>query len=336
MALGIFHNVLNSTTSARTNAAAIKPHLNKLYTCLPRRQQSFCLPIPGIRSVYSFAQGKWRRSIPEKPVGRWSKIKLLTWNINCMTPDGPARMAMALEHLNALYLDRTFIKVPLIICFQEMTSTFLDIIQKTPWIQSHFQLTNTDPSCWSSNFGTVTLIDRRLEVASDFRVPLKSNYGRDALFVDIKCENSSMAQSAIVRVCNTHLESFNHGSRLRPIQLALISQYLHVESVYAGIVAGDFNAINKNHDSKLHLENGLKDAYLEYGGKGKGFTWGMHLCNSQQRRYECNRLDKILHTSNIHVGKPKTFGRGLTIGDPMERRFVSDHLGVAATLRLKL
>ena len=42
------------------------------------------------------------------------------------------------------------------------------------------------------------------------------------------------------------------------------------------VLAGDLNAIEP-FDRTLHLDNGLKDAYLELGGKEDsedGYTWG--------------------------------------------------------------
>ena len=207
-----------------------------------------------------------------------------------------------------------------------MTISDLNIIQSNPWIRSSFYLTDLDSTNWPDyRYGTLTLIDRRLPLNSVFRVPYASDMGRDALFVDIEAESSTL------RVCNTHLESLALYPPLRPAQLKLASRYLRAPTVDSGVIAGDFNAI-EGFDLKLGEENALRDAYLEGGGEEaaeEGWTWGMQ---SPGTRFPCTRMDKILSCGRVHVKGLERFGAGLQIEgmELGEAQYATDHLGLMA------
>ena len=130
--------------------------------------------------------------------------------------------------------------------------------------------------------------------------------GRDALFVDIKDTEKC------IRFCNTHLESLIARPPLRPAQVKLASGYLH--DADAGVIAGDFNAIER-FDARLHVENGLKDAYLENrgveGGEG-GWTWGMQ-SGAEGRKYGCSRMDKVMFCGRVEVRGLERIGEGLKV-----------------------
>ena len=293
------------------------------------------------RPSYAFNCNEWRELIQSELVSKWPTIKLVTWNINRLGCS--KRRRKATEFLEEICLDQDFKRVPSIVCLQEVTPTFLELLKHTLWIQSHFQLTNIDSSCWLSRsnppYGTLTLIDCRLPVSSTFRIPYKSKQGRDALFVDLLLENPFSRHPALVRVCNTHLESFNDCPPVRAGQLAMASTYVHARQVYAGIVAGDFNSIDPGIDPLLHLGNRLKDAYLEHGAQGDGNTWGMHskrisTLNGRRAKLPLGRLDKICYAGEVRMGKPEAIRRNLTIDYPGRPHYVSDHLGLRATMEL--
>ena len=168
--------------------------------------------------------------------------------------------------------------------------------------------------------------------------------GRDGLYVDIR------DKFTVVRLCNTHLESLAAKPPLRPGQVELVSQYLHGQFVDAGVVAGDFNAI-EGFDRILHVENDLKDAYLENGGvEGHegGYTWGMQ-SGASGRYYGFSRIDKILYYGSIQIKNLARFGAGVKIGlgqgdgaveaededGDVSTQFVTDHLGLMADLHLE-
>jgi tyrosyl-DNA phosphodiesterase 2 len=125
----------------------------------------------------------------------------------------------------------------------------------------------------------------------------------------------------------------------------------------AAILGGDMNAIEA-FDQEIHLVNGLKDAYLDTGGKEKpsqvaegdndqwGATWGQMAHTSDRKRYGLGRLDKIFyHGPSLEVADYQTFGmdvmlegeageRLLELEDGLEKPWVTDHLGVASWFRL--
>ena len=226
---------------------------------------------------------------------------------------------------------------PVIIFFQEMVPSDLELIKSFLWIQSSFVLTDVSPYNWLSSYGTTTLIDRRLPVSSVFRTRYASKMGRDALFVDILTPQAEGQKMDVLRLCNTHLESLRTNPPLRPAQVVLVSERLH--EVHSGVVAGDFNAIEA-FDLTLHVDNDLKDAYLENGGSEKGedgWTWGMRSSEGLRQRFGCSRLDKILYCGRLKIRNVQRIGAGIRIetGDREgSGAYVTDHLGLMADLIL--
>ncbi|KAK4042283.1 hypothetical protein C8A01DRAFT_33632 [Parachaetomium inaequale] len=176
---------------------------------------------------------------------------------------------------------------------------------------------------------------------------------RDALFADI-----ALPDSHTLRLCTTHLESLRASPPLRPAQLAVAAQYLR--QAHAGVLGGDLNAIEA-FDRTLHAECGLRDAYLEMGGKEgeeAGMTWGQMVGRRQRERFGLGRLDKILFWGGGGEGqgeggvvmKVVRFGRfGLDVvvedegaaarlvcGGELEKAWVTDHLGVRAEFRVEV
>ena len=299
---------------------------------------------------YAYQNGKWQEAsfcpqIPAPP----SPIKILTWNIDFQKPNGNQRMTGALQHLQTqlatLPKYTAFAKgQPSVIFLQEMVPEDLAIIQSTPWVQSSFFITDVDSSNWLSFYGTTTLISRNLPIVQVFRTRYTSDMGRDGLYVDIR------DKSTVVRLCNTHLESLVAHPRLRPGQVEVASQYLRAQHMDAGVMAGDFNAI-EGFDRTLHTEYGLKDAYLENGGvegQEEGFTWGMQSGESG-RRYGFSRLDKVLFCGKVQIRNLRRFGAGMRIDIGEEEeveglgegegsgtgQFITNHLKLMADLYLE-
>ena len=227
-----------------------------------------------------------------------TKISLYSWNIDFMLPFADERMTAALAHLETkLFPNATDIQNPphhrSAIFFQELTATDLLVLQNTPWVQSHFHLTDITPEFWGNgHYGTTTLIDRRLHISSSpVRVHFtETKMDRDGLFVDVLLSNPSHTSSHdpspphILRLCNTHLESLISDPPLRPLQLATCASYMHNQSqsstttttitkgtttsttpnpCSSSLLAGDLNAIQP-FDSTLHLQPNiaLRDAFL--------------------------------------------------------------------------
>lgn len=277
------------------------------------------------------------------------KIAVYSWNIDFMLPYGMSRMNAALKNLEELTRQHRSEEDTVVVAnLQECVKSDLDIIGDQDWIRETFYRTDIDTANWASGaYGTTTLIDRRLDVSSCFRVHYSATQmERDALFVDVMTASTN----AKLRFCNTHLESLALEPPMRPAQMHTIASHMHAQDVASAIVTGDFNAIQP-FDRTLHTDNNLKDAYLELGGQegdGKGddtggYTWGQQALPELRQLYGCSRMDKIFFCGdNLKLLDFKRFGDGvepdeddgearkeiLSIG--FEKPWVTDHLGVKA------
>ena len=306
---------------------------------------------PKLQPYYTFTNGAWKENIHPSPatdlLSNDIKIKLVTWNIDFQAVAGPQRMAAALQYLKIVLASSSFhADMPTIIFFQEMTSSDLNIIQSTSWVQSRFRITDISPINWLSRYGTTTLVDLRLPLKAAFRTRYASNMSRDALFIDLDCSDGrSRSRNSRIRLGNTHLESLAANPPLRPAQVALASRLLKHGSVHGGVLVGDFNAI-QDFDRTLHVDNGLKDTYLEAGGiegaekeggaEGceKGWTWGMQSHGGQRVTFGCSRMDKMLFCGGVRLEKLERIGEGVKVpeGEVGKGLFVTDHLGLMADL----
>ncbi|CAF9915211.1 MAG: hypothetical protein ALECFALPRED_010042 [Alectoria fallacina] len=309
---------------------------------------------PKIQPYHTFANGIWKENGHPSPttdlLSNDIKVKLVIWNIDFQAVAGPQRMAAALQHLHKTLISSSLsAETPTVISFQEMTSSDLDIIQSTSWIQSRFRITDISPINWLSRYGTTTLVDLRLPLKCVFRTRYVSEMGRDALFIDLDCSDGKCGtRNSRVRLGNTHLESLAANPPLRPAQVALASRSLHDDNVHGGVLVGDFNAIQE-FDRTLHAENDLKDAYLEAGGiegnekEGgedgceKGWTWGMQSHRGERERFGCTRMDKMLFCGGVRLENLERIGEGakVPVGELGEGMFVTDHLGLMADLVLE-
>lgn len=197
----------------------------------------------------------------------------------------------------------------------------LAVILDHKWIQQEFLAVDIT---FPGNYGTVTLVSQNLAIATTgiprgcFRVPNPTSFmGRDILSTDLVLENGG-----ILRICNVHLESLSgHGTKARPLQLALVSKLLKQEGISAGIVGGDMNAIEPP-DFVLHRQEDiqLKDVWVEFVGEevaiekdnefvgrkgrvgendGSSTNWGDAAChtwgyNSEKTIFYPRRMDKVL------------------------------------------
>jgi tyrosyl-DNA phosphodiesterase 2 len=277
------------------------------------------------------------------------KIAVYSWNIDFMLPHAESRMNAALKHLEEVSRQhRSEEDTAVIANLQECVPSDLNVIGQKEWIREGFYRTDVDTSAWSSGaYGTTTLIDRRFDISSCFRVHYSATQmERDALFVDV----SLPLDGEKFRFCNTHLESLALEPPMRPAQMRIIASHMHAEDIAGAIVTGDFNAIQP-FDQNLHTDNNLKDAYLELGGKegdGRGdddggYTWGQQALPELREMYGCSRMDKVFFRGDgLKLQEFARFGRDvepakededarreiLSIG--FERSWITDHLGVKA------
>lgn len=232
---------------------------------------------------------------------------------------------------------------PIVIFLQEIGVSDLAQIQAAPWIRERFYITDTSASNWGSDFyGTTTLVDRRLTIKNVFRVPFDSKFQRDGFFVDVGLNGSWK----VLRLCNVHLESLVADPPLRPGQMALAAKYMHEDIVHASILAGDCNSIQP-FDRTIHSDNGLKDAYLELGGKEdseEGYTWGYQVPEDQLKKFGPSRMDKVMFCGNAKVKNLQRIGVGVKVEDEQMRKemiqkgmvdYVTDHYGEMAEVEIE-
>lgn len=272
-----------------------------------------------------------------------TNLALYTWNVDFMLPFAEARMRPALAHLDSLTkpLPPTTASI---IYLQECTPEDLTTISNTPWVRERYHLLDVDPINWATtHYGTTTLVDARLPITSAFRVHYsKTRMDRDGLFVDIPLGSGGKT----VRLCNSHLESMAFDPPFRPPQMELVARYMREGHLHASLAAGDFNAIQP-FDRTLHVDNGLKDAYLELGGgedSEGGFTWGQQAATKLREQFGCSRMDKVYFCGGVEVVRFERFGGDVLAEGEEERRrivelgfekaWVTDHLGVVAEVRL--
>jgi endonuclease/exonuclease/phosphatase family metal-dependent hydrolase len=262
-------------------------------------------------------QRQWRelKSVQLQAEGlkRDSLLKIVSWNIDFGNP-GPKVRVAALLH----YLQRTFGNDPgeLVVLLQEVSQLSAQQILQNQWVQENFIIVGHEaPRTFQAGiprqarYYTMAMTPRSIRLQKSFRMPLPSEMGRDALFVDLELRSSkgrpNSAMKEVFRICTTHLESLQEGNSIRAKQLELISQNLEGAEnelgVIAGLVGGDMNAIHDS-DRTLHKQLGLKDAWedqLTRYGKGdssysqvSGHTWGYQ---SKSTKFAPARLDKFLY-----------------------------------------
>ncbi|KAF5638005.1 endonuclease exonuclease phosphatase family [Fusarium sp. NRRL 52700] len=290
-------------------------------------------------------------SEPSSDRPKATKLAIYSWNIDFMLPHGDSRMNSALKHLQELSRQhRSDDKTAVVINIQECVPSDLDLIGEKDWIRSDFYRTDIDTANWASGaYGTTTLVDRRLDVVSCFRVHYSATrMERDALFVDVEASGQKL------RLCNTHLESLALEPPRRPAQMKLIASHMHADNVSGAVVTGDFNAIQP-FDRTLHTDNQLQDAYLKLGGTegngrddNEGYTWGQQALTQMRQQFGCSRMDKVFFCGDaLELLEFERFGANVEPEDGeegvrkdllslgFEQPWITDHLGVKAVFELR-
>jgi len=329
----------------------------------------------------SHPRNAWRTARPLVPAAlrasastadgpAFSRLQLFSWNIDFSCSESEARMRTALAHMRPMIeaLDEAD---AVVIFFQEMTKSTLHVIHETDWVCERFYSTDRVASSWISTYGTITLVDRRLVVAPGGvrRLRLRSEFGRDGLFVDLLMlpsggggggssdgmqqqqpqqeqaqEQAQQPQHKVLRLCNVHLDSMSSNPPVRPTQFAMLAPLLQPsDTVQAAIMGGDTNA-NQRYDVDLPAANNLGDTYLALGGvEGAvdGHTWGYQ---SAYTRFSPARLDKLLFAGAVRPTRLQRFGVGVLVDDVGartrledigEEEFVTDHYGLWGTYELE-
>ena len=258
-----------------------------------------------------------------------------------MLPHPTTRMQTALNHLHSLIAKSN---IPSIIFLNEMLVSDLEVIQSQPWIQQDYNITDINDEFWESgHYGTVTLVPSTMALKAVYRVHYEATkMERDGLFVEV-----DLGAGKAMSVCNTHLESLVAEPPLRPKQVETAARYLKEGHLVGGVMGGDFNAIQP-FDRTLHSENGLKDAFLEQGGREdaeEGYTWGQMAPVKQREMFGCSRMDKLFYCGGVECVGLERFGLGVEVNEEavkkelmetegMDGGWVTDHAGVMGMFRV--
>lgn len=243
-------------------------------------------------------------------------------------------MARAISYLESLTSSLPSSTAPIIFlqeCVEDdkpedpNTSRDISQLKSSPWIQSRFHITDlrgASSPFWSpgggggAHYGQVTLIDRRLHVEGVGRLRLVSEFGRSALFVDVKLRKGDGKgggrEDGVLRMANVHFDS--HAGPCRSAQWAGLAAHLIPPSssitpltfsssqstsprprIYASVIAGDTNATRPRDLSAPQL-HGFTDAYLALGGiegSEEGATCGFQSSEAVMKRWGKRRLDKV-------------------------------------------
>ncbi|EPS39132.1 hypothetical protein H072_7099 [Dactylellina haptotyla CBS 200.50] len=294
---------------------------------------------------YDFEEKQWKHIQSSKELGPGpsprSNFGLVTWNVDFASPEPQNRIDAAMSYLRSMLVSGTDGPdsiSPSVILLQEVNHEMVKELAESEWIRKKFYITDvtTDQGIWQkSHYGTVTLVDRSININTVIRLHYDSDMARDCLFVDIEAASSQTSENVTVRIGNTHLESLVPPTPMRLAQMKLAARFvLYDTAVYTGLIAGDMNPI-EHFDSYLPVEAGLKDAYLENGGKEespRGHTWGYQTENNQ---FPKRRFDKILYApgDRLKVEQVEVIGIGeKTSSKP--KVYISDHFGVFGNVRI--
>ncbi|PPQ99155.1 hypothetical protein CVT24_009345 [Panaeolus cyanescens] len=300
-----------------------------------------------------------------------STVRIITWNIDKDSPCPEERLTAALRHIQYDVLrcrDNEVTPEPCCILLQEMHEQVLEHLKKDQWVRRWFALTPLDKEKWPkppsiagmqqhiNQYGNVTLVARSLPIVEAHIVSFGSSVMcRTALCVKIRLalppsvlarsksvssktsgssDGSFGAETAVISIVNTHLESLPMGEVSRPHQLEVCTKLVRTAGVRGGIIAGDMNAISAR-DAVIHKELQLKDAWDKPESRS-GHTWG-YQGHNPNNQFPCNRLDKVFYVAKrgYTVDTPRRIGVGLKVNEgTKEETWISDHYGLQTTLRM--
>lgn len=106
---------------------------------------------------FAYEGGEWvaqEKSAASATQQSHSKFRVLTWNIDFQTQAQKLRMAASLRYLDELQKnyrspddESGFETLPMVIMFQEMTKTTIELMKSTAWIQERFYMTDLRYAC---------------------------------------------------------------------------------------------------------------------------------------------------------------------------------------------
>jgi endonuclease/exonuclease/phosphatase family metal-dependent hydrolase len=217
-----------------------------------------------------------------------------------------------------------------IICLQEVTAQFINLLAKNDWIQKECYISDYNGTCFNL-YGLMTISTVPIESVSIHTFPTMQ--GRNAQILNLNIFNKK------VSIANVHLESLNSRD-LRETQLFLTQQF--VQNSDFSIILGDFNFDSKRNYileetplendvlKKYKLENYL-DAWEFLNPNDPGFTFDSEN-NSNIEQFEQMRYDRILvkKSEEWKLESMELIGNRY-ISDEIPI-YPSDHFGLVLTL----
>jgi len=178
---------------------------------------------------------------------------------------------------------------PSVICFQEVTDKFLDLLLTQSWVREHYYVSDSSGSTIVP-YGVIMLINKTLTICSISIHALPTNMGRRFLLTKLMNNNNIE-----FKVGTVHLES-RSNEEMRKSQLETIMKILNNGKIDIHFLMGDFNI-----DREKENTNSLKKPFPQYLD-----TWpelypdvdGMTLEDG-------SRIDRIMfYASDRHKVKP--------------------------------
>lgn len=273
---------------------------------------------------------------------------MISWNVDGFSSRAVSRANLILGHI----LEGP--KSPDVIFLQEVTPSVRDSLLDDARVRAAFLTTDAENQTLFEGvpFVTMTLLSKErfppgldsrkkegdgIEGRGKFgcasRVVLPSNYGRDALYVDII---SPTTPGTFLRLINVHLDSLWNTQHNRTQQMEILANVLREPGCSGGIIAGDFNAISPE-DDELIEKNGLVDAWIALHGRADpaGATWGVGV--KRRPGLRPGRLDRVamvgLKAEEMEVLRPGHMEVPRPGEDPLEIPW-SDHHGLRCTFTI--
>ncbi|KAJ3936315.1 MAG: Endonuclease/exonuclease/phosphatase [Lentinula lateritia] len=271
---------------------------------------------------------------------RHHDLQVITWNVDFQAPRVNERMIGAIDYLRNAVLKGDS-PPHCVILLQEVHSKALPVLLADPWIQKYFFVTPIDNLKWPvpNIYGNITLIERSISIKeAGILYFAQTTMSRTAIVTDIRLaplepELYRGRRDLTIRIVNTHLESLKEGNSVecRAEQLIICAKLLRMEdpAAYAGIIGGDFNAIDDDAEEQIH------DLRLSDPGEPSQFadakefhTWGFH--ETKPLKFPTCRMDKIVFTPHgeVTLDPPVIFGKN---AKTEEEEWVSDHYGLLTT-----
>lgn len=213
-------------------------------------------------------------------------LSIITWNVWFGNLEATKRYQAIIE---------TFLhRLPSVICCQEVTSQFLDMLLKHPGIQEHYCISDDGNQQTLGGYGVLILWKRSLPFRSLRLHPLPSKMGRKLLELEVD------RHGAPFKIATVHLESLPPYHEARGKQLRLATDYLRKSQV-PSLLMGDFNFCSTNEQENKNIPADFMDVWAQVRPEDNGWTEDTHINimrYNQKQKHKQVRFDRVL----LHQG----------------------------------